>query len=86
MQTISTTQLRTRSKDLVKALDKGRKVDLIHRSRLIGEISPKEEVKTFNVKRFTKIANKLNLPHLTEEEREKRYRQAMDNKHGIRVS
>ena len=41
MQYITTTQLRTESKELVKVLQEGRSVDLIHRSRVVGEIKPK---------------------------------------------
>jgi hypothetical protein len=87
MQTITTTQLRTKTRHLVKSLIKGEKVDLIHRSKLIGEIKPKQvKVKRFDAKRFAKIVKDLNLPQLTYEEREKRYREAMVKKHGKPVS
>ena len=83
MNYITTTELRTKSPDLVETLLKGEEVKLIHRSKLIGVISPKNEnVKVFNAKKFAKIAKKLNLPYLTYQEREKRYRKAVEEKHG----
>ena len=82
MQTITTTQLRTKSKDLVKALDEGKQVDLIHRSKIIGEIRPKKYKKIFDAENFLKKASKLNLPILSDEDMEKRYREAMEKKHG----
>lgn len=83
MQTISTTELRTRSKDLVKVLNEGKRVDLIHRSKVVGQINPKgQSQKVFDAVRFLKIINKLNLPILTDEEIDKRYRKAMEKKHG----
>jgi len=83
MQTITFTQLRTQPKKLKQAIDDGQTVDLIHRSQIVAEIRPKRiESKTFNVKRFSKIAEKLNLPHLAYAEREKRYREAIEKKHG----
>lgn len=86
MNYITTTELRTKSPDLVETLLKGEEVNLIHRSKLIGIIKPKsEKVKVFNAKRFTGITEKLNLPHINSEERMKRYRRAMEEKHGKSV-
>ncbi len=83
MQTITTTQLRTRSKQLVKALQEGHSVDLIHRSRVVGEIKPKiYDPKPFNADKFFKIVDELNLPSLTPKQIEARYRTAMNKKHG----
>ncbi len=82
MQIITTTELRTKSKRLVKVLGEGKSVDLIHRSRVVGEITPKQQPKIFNAKRFLKIVDKLNLPHLNDKEIDRRYRKAMEAKHG----
>jgi len=87
MNYITTTELRTKSVSLVEALLAGDSVDLVHRSKIIGEIRPKkEQIKVFDAKRFSAIVKKLNLPHLTEKERDKRYRAAMEKKHGKGIS
>lgn len=86
MNYITTTELRTKSPDLVETLLKGEEVNLIHRSKLIGVIKPKtEKIKVFNAKRFTGITEKLNLPHFENRERKKRYRKAVEEKHGKSV-
>ena len=40
MQVITTTELRTKAKELVKALNEGHSINLIHRSRVVGELKP----------------------------------------------
>lgn len=80
---MTTTELRTKSPDLIETLLKGEEVNLIHRSKVIGVIKPKtEKDKVFNSKRFSKAAEKLNIPSLSPQDREKRYREAMEKKHG----
>lgn len=87
MQTITTTQLRTKSKDLIKTLKDGYSVDLIHRSKIVGEIKPKiYDPKPFNSERFSKIVKRLNFPRLTSRQIETRYRKAMMEKHGKGIS
>lgn len=87
MQIITTTELRTKSKDLVKTLSEGRSVDLIHRSKVVGEIKPKiYDPKPFDAARFAKTIEKLNFPHLTVKQIESMYRSAMIKKHGKGIS
>jgi len=87
MQVITTTQLRTKSKELVKALQEGYSVDLIHRSRIIGEIKPKiYDPKPFDPDRVAEIAKKLNLPGLSYKEQERRYRAHLMKKYGKGLS
>ncbi|OGD88427.1 hypothetical protein A3F45_02120 [Candidatus Curtissbacteria bacterium RIFCSPHIGHO2_12_FULL_41_17] len=87
MQVITTTELRTKSKELVKVLQEGRSVDLIHRSRVVGEIRPKiYDPKPFDPDKFAKIAKQLNLPKLSYKERERRYRAHLMKKYGKGVS
>lgn len=87
MQLITTTQLRTKSKELIKTLGEGQSVDLIHRSRVVGEIKPKiYDPKPFDSNKFAKIVNSLNLPRLTLKQIETRYRKAMMKKHGKNIS
>ncbi len=87
MQYITTTQLRTKSKKLVQLLQEGHSVDLIHRSKVVGEIKPKiYDPKPFNPDEFLKIVRKLNLLRLTPRQIETRYRKAMMKKHGQNLS
>lgn len=83
MNTITATELRTKTPELVEALAAGYPVDFIYRSRIIAEIKPREQkVKLFNARRFLKLAQELNLPPLTEKQREKNYRQHIMEKYG----
>lgn len=87
MQVITTTELRTKSKELVEILKEGRSVDLIHRSKVVGEIKPKiYDPKPFDADKFLKIVEKLNFPRLTPRQIEARYRKAMMKKHGQGLS
>lgn len=87
MQVITTTQLRTKSKELVKVLQEGRSVDLIHRSKIVGEIKPKiHDPKPFDPDKVAEIAGKLNLPKLSYKERERRYRAHLMKKYGKSLS
>ena len=88
MQVITTTELRTKSKELVQVLREGRSVDLIHRSKVVGCLIPNKDArtKTINVKRLEAKINKLDFPHLTNKEIDRRYKAAMMNKHGQGLS
>lgn len=87
MQVITTTQLRTKSKDLVKVLSEGHSVDLIHRSKIVGEIRPKiYDPKPFDAVKFAKTVKRLNFPALTPKQMAARYRAAMMKKHGKGLS
>lgn len=90
MQLITTTELRTRSKDLVAALLAGRSVGLIHRSKIIAEVKPKLiKPKIFSAKdaeEIKAISKRLNLPKLSDKEIDRRYREAMMKKHGQSLS
>lgn len=82
MQYITTTQLRTESKKLVKTLKSGGTFRLIHRSQVVGEIIPTYEPKPFDAKSFKQFVDKLNLPKTTYAERERRYRAHLMKKYG----
>lgn len=87
MQYITTTELRTKSKKLVEMLREGRSIDLVHRSKVVGEIKPKiYDPKPFDPDKFSKIVKKLNFPRLTLRQIETRYRAAMMKKHGQGLS
>ncbi len=87
MQYITTTELRTKSKKLIELLQEGHSVELIHRSKVVGEIRPKiYDPKPFNPDEFIKLAKKLNLPKLSYKERERRYRAHLMKKYGKGLS
>lgn len=86
MQYITTTELRTKSSQLVATLKKGGSVSLIHRSKVIGKIQPEQEVKPFDAKKFKKLVDSLNLPKTTYAEREKIYRKHLMEKYGKGLS
>ncbi len=87
MQYITTTELRTKSKELVETLLSGQSINLVHRSKVVGEIKPKiYDPKPFDADKLLKAIEKLNLPKLTPRQIETRYRKAMMKKHGQSLS
>lgn len=89
MNYITTTQLRTKSRELVSVLSKGDSVSLIHRSQIIGEIKPKKETKPLtkkDIKELKKLAGALNLPKTSYKQREKIYREHLMEKYGQDLS
>lgn len=88
MDYITTTQLRTESSRLIEALLAGRNVDIIHRSKVVGEISPKKptSLKVIDSQQLQKKIERLGLPSLTVKEMDRRYRAAMTKKHGQGLS
>jgi len=61
MNYITTTELRTKSSNLVESLLKGEEINLIHRSKVIGAIVPKEasQNKPVNPKRLAATLKKF---------------------------
>ena len=89
MDTITTTNLRTQSSQLVDTLAKGDVVSLIHRSKVIGIIKPQKEAKVLTkaaIKQLQKFAQNFHLPKLSYKEREKEYRKKLLNKYGKDIS
>lgn len=89
MEYITTTQLRTKSSQLVNSISKGDTVSLVHRSRVIGEIRPKKEAKALtktDIKHIQQLAAKLNLPKTSYKERERIYRKHLMAKYGKGLS
>lgn len=86
MNLITTTELRTQIPEVIMALLAGESIDLIHRSRLIGEIKPqKYQNKPLSDKDIIEIiarVKKLNLPMLTDKQLENNYRKHMMKKYG----
>ncbi len=89
MQYITTTDLRTKSSELVNSLSKGEVVSLVHRSKIIGEIKPKHEVKALtkaDIQKLKKLAFELNLPKISYKQRAKIYRKHLSEKYGQDLS
>lgn len=90
MDYITTTDLRTKSSKLINALQHGLSVSLIHRSKIIGEISPKKKTANFltkeDIAELKNLARELNLPKTSYKEREKKYRKHLLKKYGKGVS
>lgn len=88
MQYITFTQLRTKSNQLAKSLEKGEEVKLIRRSEVIARVIPEKETKekTINAKKLEDKIQELDLPRLTLKEIDRRYKTAMMKKHGQSLS
>lgn len=83
MNYITTTQLRTKSSQLVDALRKGTSVSLIHRSEVIGKIQPAQEPKPFDPEVFRKLLKEIKPKKLIpREDRDKVYRAHLEEKYG----
>lgn len=89
MQVITTTQLRTRSKELVKVLQEGGSVDLIHRSKIVGEIKPAPSpfVAITDISEFKKALRAAKPKKLIpKSQRGKIYRNKLMQKYGKDIS
>lgn len=88
MQTITMTELRTKPTELIRALRDGMVVDLIHRSKILGKVSPIEKFTFKKIDSFIlqKKMDKLNLPKLTLSEIDRKYKNVMVKKHGQGLS
>lgn len=84
MNYITTTDLRTKSSDLISTLRKGQSISLIHRSSIVGKIIPisREDAKIISGKQLADKIQLLDLPKLSLEEIDRRYRSAMMKKYG----
>lgn len=86
MNYITTTELRTRSSELIDFLLAGETVDLIHRSSIVGTIIPKEEepgnLTKDDLKKIAEALDQLNLPTTAAPERVKNYRLHLKTKYG----
>lgn len=87
---ITTTELRTKMPDVIMALLAGESINIIHRSKIIGEIKPqKYQNKPLTHEDIAKIkaaAKRLNLPKLTDKQLEQNYRKHMMKKYGKGLS
>ena len=82
MNYITSTDLRTKTSQVIKDLKLGSSLSLIHRSRVIGIIKPLYEPKPFDADAFKHAIKGLNLPKTTYAQREKIYREHLMKKYG----
>ena len=86
MDYITTTQLRTQTKQLVNQLKMGKKITLIHRSQKIGVIQADQDTKSETDKpepgKLTKLIRDLKLPKLSDKQRAEKYLKSLAAKHG----
>lgn len=90
MNLITTTELRTKVPLILNLLSRGESLDLIHRSKLVGEIKPKKYagkvLTTAGIERIIALAKKMHLPKLTEKQMERNYRAHIMKKYGKGLS
>jgi len=88
MNLITTTELRTKTKNLIDILATGQEVKLVHRSKIVATIKPqkKKDGKKFDPSKVLDAAKKLNLENISYKEAMKRYRKHIINKYGKGLS
>lgn len=88
MNYITTTNLRTQSRQLVNSLKYGEKISLIHRSKIIGEIIPiQANINTFDLKKFRKFTKNTKIKNnLSYQQRDALYRKHLEEKYGKDIS
>ena len=87
MEYITTTELRTKSSALIRALEKGNRVSLIHRSKIVGKITPVQEAKPFDAEAFRRLIKDIKPKKLIpREKRETIYRKQLEEKYGKDIS
>ena len=90
MNIITSTELRTKMPEVIATILSGGSIDLVHRSKIVGEIKPKKyqakPLTAADIRHIKILAQKLRLPKLSYKEREKRYRKHVMEKYGKGLS
>mgnify|MGYP001583179089 CR=1 FL=1 len=90
MNYVTTTELRTRMTELIGALLAGESIDLIHRSKIIGEIKPQkymsDSLTEKDIAEIIASAKKLQTPNFTDTQLENNYRKHIMKKYGKGLS
>ncbi|MBP9702212.1 hypothetical protein KBD69_00850 [Candidatus Woesebacteria bacterium] len=88
MNYITTTQLRTNTTKLVDALMAGHSVQLIHRSQVLGVISPPENkpAQPFDAKKYLELTKNLKTTRISDAQRKKNYDEYIQKKYGKHIS
>lgn len=86
---MTTTDLRTKTPELVHILSQGVSIKLIHRSKIIGKIQPEQKIPTkiFNAEEFQKaIAAFKPKKLIPRKDRDRIYRKHLEEKYGKGIS
>jgi antitoxin (DNA-binding transcriptional repressor) of toxin-antitoxin stability system len=87
---ITTTELRTKTAELISLLAAGSDVNLIHRSKIVAKIAPQKDdsrvLTNSDIIKIKTLAEKLNLPKLSYEQRQRMYRTHLLKKYGKSLS
>lgn len=88
MNYITTTQLRTKTTDLVKSLLAGHSVKLVHRSQILGVITPPENkpAQPFDGNEYLSFTNNLKITKTSDVQRKKNYDEYIREKYGDDLS
>jgi antitoxin (DNA-binding transcriptional repressor) of toxin-antitoxin stability system len=86
MDLVTSTELRTKTPEVIATLLSGKSVDIVHRSKIVGEIKPKKyQAKPFTaagIEQLIALTKKLRLPKLTDKQIAARYRKHILTKYG----
>lgn len=84
MEYITATELRTKTKELVKFLKSGNSTNLVYKSKIVGILSPvKEERPKIVDEHFIKFMKKASTDTITtKKQREQTYRKHLLDKYG----
>jgi len=84
MNYITTTQLRTKTTDLIDALMAGRSVQLIHRSQILATINPPENklAQPFDADEYLNLTKNFKISKLSDTQRKKNYNEYLMKKYG----
>jgi len=78
--------MRTKTAELIATLLSGGKIDLVHRSRIIGKIVPEQHRPKIFTKKdleyLKQLIRKMNFPKFSQKQMEKNYREHMMKKYG----
>ena len=90
MNIITSTELRTKTPKVIETLLNGGVIDIIHRSKIVGEIRPKKQnqkiLTSKNIQELILLAKKMNISKLSYKQRETRYRKQFMKKYGKSLS
>ena len=90
MQIVTMTELARKTGKVIKALDEGKELTLLYRSKVIGTIKPERKPKVMTEKKFKELEKALSAlkPRklIPRNKRDEVYRKRLEEKYGPRVS
>ena len=86
MEFITTTQLRTQAPKILAQLKLGKSIRLVHRSKIVGSITPEINAKTFNPELFFEALRDLPPISVSSKQADKNYHEHIMKKYGQGLS